>query len=121
MKAAKWTTASKWKAREHGVERGCVEQVELVQAAGGDIVRVAMRKIVDDLDVVAQAEQEVRGVRADIAGAAGNKNACHGVERGASLGKPLFYAIRPGREVLGIPPKWATFEEGRRKRSVRRC
>jgi hypothetical protein len=56
-------------------EGGGIGDIELEQAAGGNVMAVAFGEVVDHDDIVALFEQQAHGMRADVAGAAGNENA----------------------------------------------
>src|SRR5271157_1606261 len=61
-------------AHEAG-ERSGIGYVEFVETAGGNVVAIAFREVIDHRDIMALFEQQAHGVGADVAGAAGDENA----------------------------------------------
>ena len=61
-------------AHEAG-ERGGIGDVELEEAAGGNVVAVAFGEVVDHGDIVALFEQQAHGMGADVAGPTGHEDA----------------------------------------------
>ncbi len=63
--------------REDAREGSGVGEREMVEGDAGDVVAVAAGEVVDNDGVEAAFLEQVRGVRADVAGAAGDEDAGH--------------------------------------------
>ena len=67
-------TASERVCRIKLGERGGIQDIQLSETAGGNVVAIAFGEVVDHRDIVALVEQQAHGVRADVAGAAGDQD-----------------------------------------------